>query len=198
MLLVLLLALLVDQLDSLIEGDGHRIGILRQRGIFLLVQHIGTKAACSDNDGGSLVVTYGARQLEQLQSLVERQRLHAFFARQLGKQRLLNIFSRTNLNHRTKTTNLHEYRLSALGVLTQLTLASLTLLTGIHGLFNHRFEVLIEGFHHVLPLFLTLGYSVEVLLHLSGEVIVHDGGEIFHQEVIDHNTDIGRQQLTLV
>ena len=72
------------------------------------------------------------------------------------------------------------------------------LLTGVQSLLNSRFKVFVEGFHHVRPLLLTLGNLVEVLFHLCGEVIIHDGREILHEEIVDHDTNIGRQELTLI
>ena len=115
------------------------------------MENIGTKAAGTDDNGSTLEVTQGTWQLEQVQCFLQGQRLHALVAGQLGKLWLLAVVSRTNLYHRTETTNLDEDRLAALGIFTQLTLTSLTLLTGIHGLLYCGFELLIEAFQHVGP-----------------------------------------------
>ena len=44
---------------------------------------------------------------------------------------------------------------------------------------------------------LAIGYLVELLLHCCCEVIVHDFGEIFEQEVIYHNTNVCRHKFRL-
>ena len=75
---------------------------------------------------------------------------------------------------------------------------SLTRLTCIQRLFHDGFKVLIEVLHHVGPLLIAFGYAVEILFHLGSEVVIHDGGEIFHEEVVDDDTDIRRLQLALV
>ena len=71
-------------------------------------------------------------------------------------------------------------------------------LAGIDGALYCRLEVLVESLKHLLPLLGTLGNLIEVLLYLSGEVIVHDFLEILHQEVINHDADICWQELALV
>ena len=72
------------------------------------------------------------------------------------------------------------------------------LLTAVDGTLHRRFKLLVERVHHVRPLLITLGYLIEILLHLGGEVVIHNLCEVFHQEVVDHNTDIGRNQLTFL
>ena len=36
------------------------------------------------------------------------------------------------------------------------------------------------------------------MFDISREVVVHNGGEFVHQEVIHHNTDVGRNEFTAV
>ena len=43
---------------------------------------------------------------------------------------------------------------------------------------------------HACPLLLALGNGIELLFHFSREVIVHDAGEVLHQEIVDNDTDI--------
>ena len=144
------------------------------------------------------MVTNRTGQLKQLQRLFEGDGLNALVLRHLGEGRLLIIIGRTNLYNRSETTNLHEDRLAAFGILTQHTLTGLMLLTAVDGTFYRRFKLLVERVHHVRPLLITLGYLIEILLHLGGKVVIHNLCEVFHQEVVDHNTDIGRYQLTLL
>ena len=70
--------------------------------------------------------------------------------------------------------------------------------TDIHSVLHNRFEILIEITHHVGPFLITLGNLVKLLFHLSSEVIVHDTGEILQEEVVHHNTDVGRHEFSLV
>ena len=88
--------------------------------------------------------------------------------------------------------------MTALGVVAQLAFARLVLRTCIHHLLYGRLKFSVEVLHHVGPLLLAVGYLVELLLYLSGEVIVHDGGEVLHEEVIDNDAYVGRQQLALL
>ena len=52
--------------------------------------------------------------------------------------------------------------------------------------------------HHVCPLLLAVGNLVELLLHLGGEVIVHDGGEVLDEEVVHYDADVCREKLALL
>ena len=68
----------------------------------------------------------------------------------------------------------------------------------LHGVFNRRLKVLVERLQHLVPVHLAVGYGVKLLLHVSCEVIVHDSREILHEEIVNHHTDVGRHQLTLL
>ena len=76
-LLALLSALVLNQGDSLFEGDGHRIAILGKRGVFAVVEHVGTKAASTDGNGLAFVVAQIARQLKEFECLFECNSLDA-------------------------------------------------------------------------------------------------------------------------
>ena len=69
---------------------------------------------------------------------------------------------------------------------------------GVHHLVYCRLKLLVEVAHHVCPLFLAVGNLVELLLHLCGEVIVHDGGEVLDEEVVHYDTYVGGQKLALL
>ena len=70
-------------------------------------------------------------------------------------------------------------------------------LTTVHGLLYNGLKTFIEGGHHFLPLFFALSNLIEVLLHLSGEVVVHNLLEMFHQEVVNHDADVSGEELAL-
>ena len=197
MLAFLLLLFLVDEFDGLIEGDGHGVNAFGHRRIFAVEKDIGTETTGADSDRFTMIVTDLTGQLKQFQCLFESDGLDALVLRHLGERRFLVIVGSTNLHNRTETTDLHEDGLAALGILTQHTLTGLMLLTAVDGTFYRRFKLLVERVHHVRPLLITLGYLIEILLHLGSEVVIHNLCKVLHQEVIDHNTDIGRYQLTL-
>ena len=56
-------------------------------------------------------------------------------------------------------------------------------------------EVRIEVSNSICPRRLPLGDGVELFLHTSGEVVVHDAGELLHEEVIDDDPDIRGEEL---
>ena len=196
--LALLLAFLFDEGHRCLEGDGHGVFAFGQRHELLVVHDVRTEAAVADDHRTALKLAHGAGQLEQLEGLVERQRLHALVGGQLGELRLLLVLGSTNLYHRTEAADLHKHGLARLGVLAQQALAGLMLAALVHGLLDGGLELLVEVLHHLLPLFVALGNLVELLLHAGGEVVVHDVLEVLHQEVVHHDTDVGRQQLALV
>ena len=72
------------------------------------------------------------------------------------------------------------------------------LVAAVHGVLHFRDEVVVERLHHIRPCLLALGDLIEVLLHLGGEVIVHDLIEVFHQEVVHYDTDVRRNQFALL
>ena len=61
--------------------------------------------------------------------------------------------------------------------------------------FHHWFEVVVESAQHFLPAFFPFRNFIELLLHVSREVVVHDSREILVQEIIDNHADICRQKL---
>ena len=144
------------------------------------MKDIRTETACADGDGITFVLTKSARKLKQFESLFESDAAHAQVLRNLSELRLLGVFGRTYLYHWTETTDLNVYWSSALRIKSELTLTGLMFLAGIDGALYCRLEVLVESLKHLLPLLGTLGNLIEVLLYLSGEVIVHDFLEILH------------------
>ena len=60
--------------------------------------------------------------------------------------------------------------------------------------FHGRVEIFIEILQDGGPLLFSFGYLIELLFNAGSKVIVEDVGEIFHQEIIDYRTCIGRHQ----
>ena len=71
------------------------------------------------------------------------------------------------------------------------------LAAGIHHLAYFRLEVLVECLHPLVPFGLSFGNVIKLLFHIGCEVVVHDAREVFHQEVVDNDSDICRQQFPL-
>ena len=111
----------------------------------------------------------------------------------MGKQGFGIIIHSTNLHNGTKASNLDKHTTTALWVETQLAFAGAVVLTGVQRFLYRRFEVFVKMLHHRRPLLLAFGNLVEVLLHFGREVIVHDGGERIHEEVVDNDTHVSRQ-----
>ena len=126
-LLSLLLALVLNQFHGIGNTDGQRVGVLGQRGVYFLVEHVGAKATCTDGDRLTLKLAQHAGQLKEFQCLLQCDGLQTQFLGQVGKLWLLLVLGRTNLYQRTETANLHEDGLAALGVDTQLALTGLVL-----------------------------------------------------------------------
>ena len=192
------LTLGIDQLNGTVEGDGHWVLVLRNGGVHLVVKNVGSKSSGTDCHALAFIFAYGTGHLEEFESLLQRDGLHTLVGGKLCKARLFVVVGCANLHYRTVAAYLYEHRMTALGVVAQLAFACLVLRTCIHHLLYGRLKFSVEVLHHVGPLLLAVGYLVELLLYLGGEVIVHDGGEVLHEEVVDNDAYVGRQQLALL
>ena len=83
------------------------------------------------------------------------------------------------------------------GVGSQFAFACLVLRTCVHHLIDGGFKVLVEVLHHRCPLFVSFCNPVELLLHFRREIVVHDGREVLHEEVVHHYSYVGGQEFTL-
>ena len=68
----------------------------------------------------------------------------------------------------------------------------------IYHLVHFGFKTLVELFHPFVPLGIALCDIIEFLLHIGSKIVVHDVGEVLHQEVVDHDADICRQQFAFL
>ena len=135
------------------------------------------------------------RQLECIQRFFQCNGLNGQPLGQLSETGLFLVLCRTNLNNRSITANLDRNRFTAVRINTQDTFTHTMLGLGIHRLFHQRMEILIEHIHHTVPLLLAFCHLIKFLFHTGCEVVIHNVREVIHQEVIDHNTHIGRQEL---
>ena len=160
--------------------------------------HIWPKAACRYHHFLPLEFTESARQLKQLESLVEGDTVHRFVGRKRGKQRFIGIVGGAYLHQRPESANLHRYHSSAYRVVAQYSLAHTVFETQIGYLLHAFVERLVEVCYLVLPAQFALGNLVETLLDAGSEVIVHDVGEILLEEVVNHTAGVGRDKLSLL
>ena len=70
--------------------------------------------------------------------------------------------------------------------------------TRLHDLVDSLLKRLVELAHHVLPLLFSLSDLIELVLDLRREVVVHDLGEVLQEEVVDHNANVGGDELSFL
>ena len=192
------LSFLVDEFDCSLQCNRHRVFLLRDRHVLTVVENVWAEAACSDGYLATFEITQFARKLEEFQSFFQGNGLDTLVGWQLGELRLVLVIGSSNLYDRTETTNLNEYWASRLWIITKLSLASFMLAACVHHLVNLRLKFFVEVFHPLVPIGLTLGDVIKLLLHIGSEVVVHDAWKVFHQKVIDDNSDICRQKLSFL
>ena len=197
-LLILLATLLLDEAHGIGNGHRQRINALGQRSVLLFVEHVWSEASRSHGDGLVLIFAEHAGQTEQVECLFKRDGLHAEILGQVGKLRFVLIVGSAYLYNRTEAAYLHEHGSACLRVYAQLALTGFVFRTGVDGFLDSGFEGCVEVVHHLVPLLLAFGNLVEVLFNLRREVIVHDTGEMLHEEVVDHDADVGGNKLALV
>ena len=91
--LLLLCTALLYEVYCLLQSNLHRVGVFRNRHIFLLMKDVRTESSGADDNVSALEFAEVARQAEELQSLFESDSLKTKFLRQLGKARLFLIVS---------------------------------------------------------------------------------------------------------
>ena len=160
--------------------------------------HVGAEAPGAHRDGRALKLAQRAGQGEELQGFVERDGLDALFGLEGGKARLHVRFGRAELHHGSVAAYLHRYGLSCLRVGAQFAFAHLVV--GLFGqrFFHLRLKVVVEGMDERCPVFFPLGHGVKVFFDVGREVVVHDFGEIFQQEVVHHEAHVGGYELVFL
>ena len=116
---------------------------------------------------------------------------------QTGVAGLLVLVVLSNLHHRTELAEFGIHVLVGLGVLSQQTLAAGLLRVG-EGLLDRFVEIVVEALQHILPLDITFGNVVKLLLHLGGETVVHDRLEVVLQIFVHHDADVGREEFVFL
>ena len=116
---------------------------------------------------------------------------------QAGEARLLLVLDLADLDHGTEATDAGIDLLAAHGVHAQFACSSRPF-SGLAHRADGRVEGLVEAGDHLAPVLLAFGDHVELLLHLGGEVEVHDRGEVLHEEIVHHHADVRGEQLLLL
>ena len=112
--------------------------------------------------------------------------------------RLLLAVGRSELHERTETSDFHRHLFARFRVGAEHAFSHLVLEAQVGNFFHFRVEQFIEIGNLVVPFCLTFSDMVEFLLHVGSEVVVHDVGEIFHKEIVDHHTHVGRDELVFL
>ena len=198
MALFLSLALRQNQFDGALQRDFQGVFALRNRNKLLVVVDIGAEASCVGYNGFSLVFTERSWQFEEFEGLVQGDGGHTLVLRQCGEERFLLLLGRANLHHRAVASDAHFHHFARFRVDAQFALAHAQFVAFLHSPRHQRVEVGVELSDEAGPFLVALSHIVEVLLHVGGEVVVHDVGEVSRQEVVDHRTDVRRQEFALV
>ena len=61
-----------------------------------------------------------------------------------------------------------------------------------------RVKLVVEAFHLLGPIFLSLGNLVKLLFYVGCEVIVHNLLEVLHQEIVHYYACVGRYEFSPV
>ena len=134
-----------------------------------------------------------ARQIEQLERLVEFDLVHLLSRPQAGELRLFLIVARADLHEGTVTSHAHRDRLARLGVGAEF--ACLDRLVAAYGLLlvaHQGIEARPELAHDRYPVLLTARHLVQLVLEPGGKVVVHVAGEVLGEKAVDHFADVGR------
>ena len=198
MALFLSLALRQNQFDGALQGDFQGVFALRNRNKLLVVVDIGTEASSVGHNGFSLVFTERSWQFEEFEGLFQGDGGHALVLRQRGEEGLILLLGCANLHHGAVAADAHLHHLARFRVDAQFALAHAQFVALLHRPCHLRVEVAIELADEARPFLVALGHRIEVLLHVGGEVVVHDVGEVGGKEVVDHRADVRGQEFTLV
>ncbi len=132
-----------------------------------------------------------ARQSEQLQGVVEVDRVHALAGSQAGKAWFVGVFSGADLGERPKPAETDADRLATGGVDAQIAGAGgFTTIDRFHLVFDQRSEWAPEFMHERHPVALAARDGVKVVLHSGGEVVIDVLGEMVAEEVGNCASDV--------
>ena len=160
--------------------------------------HVGAEASYVGFDSLLFKLAQGAWQLEQVECLVECDGFDALAFVEVGKAWFLVVAGCANLHYGAKTSDLYAHGFTRLRVGTEFAFAHTVLSLFVECAFNLRVKILVEVADHLCPVLLSFSHLVELFLNVGGEVVVHDFGEVFHQEVIDYEPCVGGHKFAAV
>ena len=137
-------------------------------------------------------------QFAQFEGFFEGDGSQTLIGRKACETRFVITFAIANLDHRTITADFHTHRLTAFGIIAEIAFAHASFAAlGQYGV-DLGLQISVESANEFRPILGTFCHEVEIMFDIGREVVVHNGGEFVHQEVIHHNTDVGRNQFTAV
>ena len=160
--------------------------------------HIGTETTCTDFNHLVFKFAKFSGQFTQFESFFEGDGSQTLIGRKACETRFVVTFAIADLDHRTITADFHTHRLTTVGIIAEIALADASFIAfGQHGV-DLGLQISIESANEVRPIFGSFCHEVEIMLDIGREVVVHNGGELVHQEVIHHDTDVRGNEFTAV
>ena len=118
---------------------------------------------------------------------------------QAGEAGFVRIaFGATDLGDGSEPTDLHKDRFTAFGIGAQQTGLIALHRLAFEGLIDFGVEGAVKFFQHIHPAFGPFCDFIELFFDGGREVVVHDGGELFVEEVGDNHANVGRGELVFL
>ncbi len=182
------------------QFDRIRIVGRLDRGVGLAVLDERSEAADADADRLAVIRDAEiARQLEQLQRVLERDRVDALARTQRSEARLFGVVLGADLRHRPVAAQAHAERAARGGIQSKFARAAgFGAVDGFGFIRDQCLERRPEFAQQRYPVLFAARYRVEFVLELRGEVVVHVLGEMPGQELRHGAADIGRVEAARV
>ena len=191
-------ALRQNEFNSPFECDRKGILVFGDRDIFPIMLHVRAEATGTHRDRQVFEGAEFAREFAKFERLLERDGRDALIGGQTRETRFVVALSAADLHHRTETPDFHTHRFARRGVGAEMAFAHARVAAlREHGL-HLGFQVAVECADQFGPILFALGHQVEIVFHVRREIVVHDFGELLHEEVVDHNTRVGGNELTAI
>src|SRR5690606_10793682 len=189
------LFLFLDQEHRALARGGVGVAVLLPRG--LGAAPLGGRAgpADADRDRLTVVLAQGPRHLEQLQRLLEGDRVDALPRLERGELRLLLVLDGPHLHQRAVLADPSADRPATGRVVAEdADTAGVDLVQRFLLVLHQLLEGRPEALHQGDPLLLAAADRVELVLHPGGEVVVHVLGEVAGEELAHGAADVGRAE----
>src|SRR5882762_6373997 len=182
-----------------LERHGIRVVFL-QRGVLAAVLHVRTETPDVGDDRLALRrFSERARQLEQLDRVRERERIHLLPRAQTCETRLLLIVLGADLDERAVAAHAHGDGLAGGGVVAEpARLRNLLARDGLLYLLDLADERLPELLERRGPVFLAARHRIQLVFHRRGKAVLHIAMEVMREEAVDDLADVGRHEAPAV